>query len=174
MHEIIRRVIGALLLIISGASFSAQNFWQDVTLQSRQVKDQITSIRYFYADESALRDFLTRVPGELSGDNSHIIRLPMPDGTLVSYSIVESPIMEASLAAKYPEIKSYLVPVYDFKNDKSSPGRCSFKTIPNGLKQHPILVIIIHFATIYRVARKSFRYRVYFKVVNGNRFKNAE
>jgi len=109
MHEITRRVIGALLLISSGASFSAQNFWQDVTPQARLVKDQITSIRYFDADEAALQNFLDLVPNESSGDSSYTIQLPMPDGSQSSYNIVESPIMGASLAAKFPEIKNYLV-----------------------------------------------------------------
>jgi len=103
------RVITTLLLINSSASLAAQDFWQHVTPSSTLLSSDAQSIRYFDADEAALRNFLTRVPEELSGDNSHTIRLPMPDGTLVSYSIVESPIMEASLANKFPEIKNYIV-----------------------------------------------------------------
>ena len=129
MSKFFIRVITTLLLINTSASLATQNFWHDVTPSSKLLSSEIQSIRYFYADESALRDFLTRVPGELSGDNSHIIRLPMPDGTLVSYSIVESLIMEASLAAKFPEIKSYLV--YGIE-DPGASGRIDIS--PKGLR----------------------------------------
>ncbi len=40
-------------------------------------------------------------------------------------------------------------------NDKLSYAGCSFKTIPNGLKQHPISVMIIHSAIIYRVVQET-------------------
>jgi len=36
-----------------------------------------------------------------------IVRLPLPDGSVQSYTIVESPVMEAGLAAQYPDIKTY-------------------------------------------------------------------
>ena len=129
MSAFSRRIIGTLLLISSGTSFAAPKFWQDVTLQARLLSDQITSIRYFDADEAALRDFLYLVPNESSGDNSYIIQLPMPDGSQVSYSIVESPIMEAPLAAKFPEIKSYIVYGID---DPGASGRVDIS--PKGFR----------------------------------------
>jgi hypothetical protein len=102
----------------SGASIAGQSFWQAVAPESKLSSDQVTSIQfseeltsiqYFDADEQGLRDFLALVPHELSGDDSYTILLPMPDGSQTRYSIVESPIMEAALVEKYPEIKSYLV-----------------------------------------------------------------
>jgi hypothetical protein len=129
MSEFLIRVITTLLLINSSASLATQDFWQHVTPSSKLLIDDTQSIRYFNVDEAALRDFLTRVPEELSGDNSHTIRLPMPDGTLVSYSIVESPIMEASLANKFPEIKSYVVYGID---DLGASGRVDIS--PKGFR----------------------------------------
>jgi len=53
----------------------------------------------------------------------------MPDGTQTSYSIVESPIMEAALAEKYSEIKSYLV---DGIDDPGAFGRVDMS--PKGFR----------------------------------------
>jgi hypothetical protein len=120
MSELSRRIFTTLLLLGSGASFAGQGFWQDVTPVSRLIDDQVPSIRYFDSDEQALRDFLALAPNELAGDDSHIIELPMPDGTQARYSIVESPIMETALAVKYSEIKTYKVYGID---DPAASGR---------------------------------------------------
>jgi len=115
-----RRFITALLLINSGTGYAEQKFWQDVTPSSKSLTADIASIRSFDSDQRALRDFLDLVPNEQSGDDSYTIQLPMPDGSQSSYSIVESPIMEAALAAKYPEIKTFKVYGID---DPGASGR---------------------------------------------------
>ena len=129
MSRLSRLILVALLIMSSSASIAGQGFWKDVTPESKlssdqvtsiQISDEITSIRYFEANEQALREFLALVPHELSGDNSYTILLPMPDGTQTSYSIVESPIMEAALAAKFPQIKTYRVSGID---DPGASGR---------------------------------------------------
>jgi len=120
MSGFFRRFITALLLISSGTGYAEQKFWQDVTPSSKSLTADITSIRSFDSDQQALRDFLALVPNELSGDDSYIIQLPMPDGSQSSYSIVESPIMEAALAAKYPGIKTFKVYGID---DPGASGR---------------------------------------------------
>jgi len=98
-----------LLLVSCSSAFANSNFWQDATLAARSLNTEISSIRYFNSDQQALRDFLHRVPSEASGITGPVISLPMPDGSLASYHIVESPIMEDALAAKYPEIKTFKV-----------------------------------------------------------------
>jgi hypothetical protein len=108
MSEFCRRILVTLLLIVSGNSFAAQGIWQDVTPVSRLTGDQIKSIRYFHGDDQELRALLNQVPNELRGQHT-TIQLPMPDGTLASYSIVESPIMETSLAEEFSQIKTYKV-----------------------------------------------------------------
>ena len=127
-----------LLLITSAPGFAEQAFWRDIgpdpnlvseVVTAIQISDEVTSIRYFDSDEQALRNYLDQVPLEQSGDDSYTIRLPMPDGSLANYSIVESPIMEVSLVAKYPEITSYIVYGVD---DPGSAGRVDLS--PKGFR----------------------------------------
>ena len=62
------------------------------------------------ADKAALARVLSQAPMEFSeaaGRNRVEITLPMPDRTFARFWIEESPIMEASLAAQFPEIKTY-------------------------------------------------------------------
>src|SRR5690242_9015718 len=61
-------------------------------------------------DKSALERVLRQAPMEFSDAASRsivVITLPMPDRTFARFRIEESPIMEASLAAQFPEIKTY-------------------------------------------------------------------
>jgi hypothetical protein len=69
------------------------------------------SFRAFQLHGQALREQLQGAPKEgpavtvLQGAE---ISLPMPDGTLARFRYIESPIMEPELAAKFPEIKTFL------------------------------------------------------------------
>ena len=61
-------------------------------------------------DKAALARVLSQAPMEFSeaaSRNRVEITLPMPDRTFARFWIEESPIMEASLAAQFPEIKTY-------------------------------------------------------------------
>jgi len=80
----------------------------DNNLNRSEVNNNEPGVRYYLSDDYELRSFLNQVPTELSGQ-SLIIDLPMPDGGLSQYRIVESPMMEAGLAAKFPEIRTYEV-----------------------------------------------------------------
>jgi hypothetical protein len=67
------------------------------------------SSRVLRLNKEALRQLLARTPMERSGDlrnSPAILSLPMPDGSYQSFRIEESPVMDAKLVARYPEIKS--------------------------------------------------------------------
>lgn len=61
-------------------------------------------------DKNSLGQFLSKVPLEYTKaaqGTEAVLHLPMPDGTVAKFSVVESPIMEPKLAAQYPNIKTY-------------------------------------------------------------------
>src|SRR5687767_3170097 len=61
-------------------------------------------------NKDALARLLARAPMERVGDlgnSAAVLSLPMPDGSFQSFRIEESPVLDAALAARYPEIKSY-------------------------------------------------------------------
>lgn len=61
-------------------------------------------------DRAGLSRMAATAPHERSANakrNALVISLPHPDGGFQRFAIVDSPIMEAGLAAKHPEIKTY-------------------------------------------------------------------
>ncbi len=61
-------------------------------------------------DRNLVTSLLARAPMEFTpaaSRNPAVLSLPHPDGSFQRFAIVESPIMEAGLAAKHPHIKTY-------------------------------------------------------------------
>ncbi|MBT8437458.1 MAG: hypothetical protein KJP11_08815 [Gammaproteobacteria bacterium] len=102
-------VIAVFLLLTSVTANADQQIWQDMTLEQARARGVDPGISYFNADDDALRNLLGQVPHRSSGDFSHQIQLPMPDGSLAWFQIIESPIMEAGLAQHYPDVKTFKV-----------------------------------------------------------------
>jgi hypothetical protein len=99
----------AALLLMAGIATAGQGIWQNASNSQVQAKG-ISQGGYAYrADQIALRNLLSLVPHQANGDFSQQIELPMPDGSLARFQIVESPIMKPALAARYPEIKTFKV-----------------------------------------------------------------
>ena len=65
--------------------------------------------RGFNLNHTALHTLLNRTALEFSATSVPVeIQLPMPDGSTARFRILESPIMAPALAAKFPQLKTYL------------------------------------------------------------------
>ena len=89
--------------------------WQDVaeTSVKRVATRSIVPSRYrtLTLDNTALTALLGNAPLESQQDvrsSAVTLTLPLPDGQYAEFRIVESPIMQPGLAAKYPLIRTYL------------------------------------------------------------------
>lgn len=95
---------------------SPNGLWAAAERTSKAVANAEPQIRpeafaLFAADLDALEGALKRAPDEavvaLRDADAQII-LPKPDGTFARFRIVESPVMAPALAAKFPQIQTYI------------------------------------------------------------------
>ncbi len=105
-----------ILLITNSVSLAQKGFyWKEI--QENQIP--VTGERWIIPNEyktlqldvEQIKDLFLTAPLEASvpvQQSTTTILLPYPDGTLVEFLFVESPIMEPELAAKYPEMKTFL------------------------------------------------------------------
>ena len=77
------------------------------TSYSAAKTSQASNASHFVADSAALRARLAQAPHEVLLDRSHSIELPMPDGSLQKFSVVDSPIMPAPFTARFASMKTF-------------------------------------------------------------------
>ena len=106
-------------IIFSSLSFIAQSnkmLWKEINENEISIsgKRDIIPEKYktFHLDINNLKNILSSAPLDknISADNSTIIiSLPMPNGTLQNFKVVESPVMEEPLQISFPNIRTYNV-----------------------------------------------------------------
>ena len=109
ISRVVTNLCAVIVLLFAGVANASQGIWQVSASKSATARNTDKGLRYYRADPHALRNLLDLVPHKDSGDFSRQIELPMPDGSLARFQIVESPIMQDGLAERYPEIKTYKV-----------------------------------------------------------------
>ncbi|HET7845706.1 MAG TPA: hypothetical protein VFL14_16245, partial [Xanthomonadales bacterium] len=100
----------------AGAAASSDEAWNEIvegTLPQVGAARQIVPLRYrtFTLDRTQLDVLLAVAPMEgarRAADSDAVLELPLPDGSFGAFRIVESPIMEPALAAKFPQIRTWL------------------------------------------------------------------
>jgi hypothetical protein len=80
--------------------------WQDVDSKS-SLHVTAQQQRSLKLNVELLQTILRRAPQESLNSNEVTLDLPLPDAGFMRFNIEDSPIMEKSLAARYPEIKTY-------------------------------------------------------------------
>jgi hypothetical protein len=124
MQGSVRGVIGGLfatgaLLLAAPAAHAQAGAWSPLSSPPARSASgaapeiEASSLKAFTLDSSAMQAKLRAAPKvglkqrSLAASSKTIVTLPAPDGTLQRFQIEESSIMEAGLAAKHPEIKTY-------------------------------------------------------------------
>ncbi len=106
----------SFLLIICSGTFAQHVFFTDkseATFLDANAKRVIIPNKYrtVQLDIAAIKTFLTTLPNETiafaNRDNTPVIELPMPDGSLAQFHVWESSVMEQGLANDFPNIKTY-------------------------------------------------------------------
>jgi hypothetical protein len=99
---------------LANAQGNADRFWSVAAESSIQQtgKRQIIPNKYqtYRVDVAELKAALQLAPGEKNvviSQSSCIISLPVPDGSLQRFRVVESSMMAPELAAQFPDIKTY-------------------------------------------------------------------
>lgn len=103
------------LIATTSAAF-AQNrssLWNPATKNSNRIpleaKMQLPENKLFDLNLSSLRTNLINAPERMANSKSNtIVSIPNSDGVLERFRIYENSIMDPALAARYPEIKSYI------------------------------------------------------------------
>ncbi len=106
--------LGAVLALAGAAAAQSTdtNLWESVTEipTGKTVWVQPETYRQFSLNHTTLNGLLQHAPGAKfrATASKTEISLPMPDGTQTRFQLVESDVMAPELAAKFPEIKTYL------------------------------------------------------------------
>lgn len=112
-------LLGGILFHPSARGQTAKDVWQDEKAASvkaaRKAPESKRTVipkkyRTLRMDRAALGKALGKAPREFAarGLPPAELVLPMPDGSFARFKVEESPMMEPALAAKFPEIKTYV------------------------------------------------------------------
>ena len=114
--RLVALAVCTLSLLLRLSAEAAENPWYDLGQlpQNRPAAERWVQPERFRAlglDANILLDLLAQAKPESAVSvekSSTELLLPLPDGTFARFRIVESPVMEPELAAKFPEVKTYL------------------------------------------------------------------
>jgi Metallo-peptidase family M12B Reprolysin-like/Secretion system C-terminal sorting domain/Fibronectin type III domain/Bacterial pre-peptidase C-terminal domain len=109
------KMLTVLLLLQSSLYAQDRNFWSKSNPQTAgnnlfAGRQQPRTFALFQLNEQALKAQLAATPSEKSVSvtrSSFIITVPNAKGDLEQYRVVDAPVMDPALAARYPDIHSY-------------------------------------------------------------------
>ncbi|RTY93887.1 GEVED domain-containing protein [Flavobacterium sp. GT3R68] len=108
------KLLSIALLAVTSLSFAQGGVWKAAVKKSGTTvvanKTQLTSPRLYDLDVNSLKQALAHSPkrNSVAGKSNTIIAFPNADGKLENFRILETSNMDPALAARFPEIKSYV------------------------------------------------------------------
>ena len=94
--------------------YASTQLWQSiddamVDQSDDRLQVRASDIQFFDVNETLLLRTLSNAPLEFAEGNEHsaVLTLPSPSGEFQRYEVVEAPMLDAELAAKFPGIKTY-------------------------------------------------------------------
>ena len=131
-----KRLLTTALLVVCSISFSqnTNSLWRSSSRNSNSNTINKTGLplkHLFDLDFQSLKNKLASSPKRNASKNTSntIIALPNGDGAMENFSVFENEVMAPELAAKYPEIKSYIAIGID-----NPRARAYFSSSPLGFK----------------------------------------
>ncbi|HTG35582.1 MAG TPA: zinc-dependent metalloprotease family protein [Thermoanaerobaculia bacterium] len=132
-----RRLLAFFVLaaFLCAPAFAEESLFRDLSRESLPARGgawEIPLPRHFRAlevDVSALESLLARAPAERSAAAATaplLLALPYPDGTDRLFRVEESPILEPELAARFPEIRTFVAQGID---DPTATARLSLTSL---------------------------------------------
>ncbi|WP_310560577.1 reprolysin-like metallopeptidase [Flavobacterium sp.] len=109
-----KNTILILLFFVNISIISAQNNFFKTAENSqlskkKEVLSNIKKKRVYSLDEKAMRTYLRAAPLEFKNNGVAIpLEIPLPDGTVETFNMVESPLLSQEVAAQNPNIKTYM------------------------------------------------------------------
>ncbi|HYI09387.1 MAG TPA: M12 family metallo-peptidase [Thermoanaerobaculia bacterium] len=107
------RALVAAGLLFALPLTASETLWRDVAAdaapQSAERQRFPTAYRLLFLDTAAFRNFAQSAPREGTDAAAPTLALPMPDGSFSRFALHESAIVDAALAARLPEVKTWRV-----------------------------------------------------------------
>ncbi|WP_420146800.1 reprolysin-like metallopeptidase [Spirosoma sp.] len=101
----------SVVLMLCTFSATAQTGYFEAAPQLRISSDQNSHIKklvFYRLKLSDLRDYLLKAPVEFTNKGPAIpLQIPLPDGSVETFDMLESPVLAPNVAAKHPDIKTY-------------------------------------------------------------------
>ncbi|GAA4274226.1 zinc-dependent metalloprotease family protein [Aquimarina gracilis] len=138
--------------------FAQTNPWTKTNNRSSltisETKKHLPTSNLYELDIDAIKSVLkTASNREKSSTTKAILKFPAANGTMKSFKVFEAPVFHPKLAAKYPEIKSYV------GQEINGPGILRFSMDPSGLQS----MILAGDSSVFmdRISKSSNTYTVY-------------
>jgi chitodextrinase len=107
-----KTLLSIAMLAFAGFSFAQDGTWKTTAKKRDAVivanKAGLTQPRLFELDLNVLKQDLLASPARFSGKSNVIVAFPDADGNMAHFRIQTNSNMDPALAARYPEIQSYI------------------------------------------------------------------